>query len=163
MERRRCHHCARHNPLERRTEMAQFEPYLHFNGNCAEAMRFYEKTLGGKIEMMMKYSEAPPEPGRPNVEGDSIMHASMTLDGNRLMASDMPPGMPFEPMKGMTVSLAYKTAEEGKKIFDALSAGGKVQMAYAKTFWADGFGMCVDRFGTPWMVNAGDGGGAQKS
>jgi len=143
--------------------MAQFEPYLSFNGNCAEAMRFYEKTLGGKIEMMMKFSEAPPDPAHPKVEGDGILHASMTLEGNRLMASDMPPGMPFEPMKGMTVSLAYKTAEEGRKIFDALAAGGQVQMAYGKTFWADGFGMCVDRFGTPWMVNAGDGGGTQQS
>ena len=143
--------------------MAQFEPYLYFNGNCAEAMRFYEKTLGGKIEMMMKYSEAPPDPAHPQVEGNGIMHASMTLEGNRLMASDMPPGMPFEPMKGVAVSLAYKTAEQGRTIFDALSAGGQVQMAYGKTFWADGFGMCVDRFGTPWMVNAGDGGGAQPS
>ena len=141
--------------------MAQFEPYLSFNGNCAEAMRFYEKTLGGKIEMMMKFSEAPPDPSHPKVEGDAIMHASMTLDGHRLMASDMPPGMLFEPMKGMTVSLSYKTAEEGRKIFDALSDGGQVQMPYGKTFWADGFGMCLDRFGTPWMVNAGDAGGAQ--
>jgi PhnB protein len=124
-------------------------------------MRFYEKTLGGKIEMMMKYSEAPPDPSHPKFEGDAIMHASMTLDGHRLMASDMPPGMPFEPMKGMTVSLSYKTAEEGRKIFDALSAGGQVHMPFGKTFWADGFGMCVDRFGTPWMVSAGDAGGAQ--
>jgi PhnB protein len=143
--------------------MAQFEPYLSFNGNCAEAMRFYEQALGARIEMMMKFSEAPPDPALPAVDGDGIMHASMTLDGHRLMASDMPPGMAYEPMKGITVSLAYKTAEEGRKIFDALSAGGTVLMAYGKTFWADGFGMCVDRFGTPWMVNAGDGGDAQTS
>jgi PhnB protein len=69
--------------------------------------------------------------------------------------------MPFEPMKGMAVSLSYKSADEGRKVFDAISAGGQVQMPYGKTFWADGFGMCVDRFGTPWMVNAGDSGGAQ--
>jgi PhnB protein len=85
----------------------------------------------------------------------------MILDGQRLMASDMPPGIPFEPMKGMTVSLSYKTAEEGRRIFNTLSACGQVQMTCGKTFWADGFGMCVDRFGTPWMVNAGDAGGAQ--
>ena len=101
--------------------MAQFEPYLCFNGNCADAMRFYERTLGGKIEMMMKFSEAPPQPGQPPMQGDGIMLASMTLEGNRLMASDTPPGMPYEPMKGMTVSLAYKTAQEGRKIFDALA------------------------------------------
>ena len=107
--------------------MAQFEPYLYFNGNCAEAMRFYEQTLGAKIEMMMKYSEAPPDPAQPKVEGDAIMHASMTLDGDRLMASDSHPGMPSESIKGMSVSLAYKTADEGRKIFDALSAGGQVR------------------------------------
>ena len=143
--------------------MAQFEPYLSFNGNCAEAMRFYEKTLGGKIEMSMTYGEAPPMPGQPAPTGDAakrVMHASMTVDGDRIMASDMPPGMPFEPMKGITVSLAYADVAKGKAIFEALSAGGKVTMPYQKTFWADGFGMCTDKFGTPWMVNAGDGGGS---
>ena len=141
--------------------MAQFEPYLSFNGNCAEAMRFYETTLGGKVEMMMKFSDAPAEPGQPEMKGDGILHASMTLDGNRIMASDTPPGMSYEPMKGITVSLAYSTVEEGRRIFEALSQGGKVTMPYQKTFWADGFGMVTDRFGTPWMVNAGDGGGNQ--
>ena len=146
--------------------MAQFEPYLSFNGNCAEAMRFYEKTLGGKIEMSMTYGEAPPMPGQPAPSGDAakrIMHASMTVEGDRIMASDMPPGMPFEAMKGITVSLAYADVAKGKAIFEALSAGGKVTMPYQKTFWAAGFGMCTDKFGTPWMVNAGDGGGMDKS
>ncbi len=137
--------------------MAQFEPYLSFNGNCADAMRFYERALGGKIEMMMKFSEGPPQPGQPPMQGDGIMHASMTLDGCRLMASDNPPGMSYEPMKGITVSLAYQTADEGRKIFDALADGGRVIMPFGRTFWADGFGMVVDKFGAPWMVNAGHG------
>jgi PhnB protein len=136
--------------------MAQFEPYLCFDGNCAEAIRFYERVLGAKVEMMMKFSEVPPQEGQPPMTGDGIMHASITLDGDRLMASDSPPGMPFEPMKGITVSLAYPTAEQGRRIFDALAEGGRVTMPYQKTFWADGFGMLTDRFGTPWMVNAGD-------
>ena len=141
--------------------MAQFEPYLHFDGHCAEALRFYESTLGAKTEMSMTYGEAPPMPGHPAPTGDAakrIMHASLTLEGHRLMASDLPPGMPFEGMKGMTVSLAYPDAAKGKAIFDALSVGGTVTMPYGKTFWADGFGMLTDKFGTPWMVNAGDGG-----
>lgn len=145
--------------------MAQFEPYLSFDGHCAEAMRFYEKTLGGKIEMEMTYGESPPMPGHAAPTGDEarrIMHASMTLDGHRIMASDMPPGMPFVAMQGITVSLAYPDVAKGKAIFDALSTGGRVTMPYQKTFWADGFGMCTDRFGTPWMVNAGDAGGADK-
>ena len=138
--------------------MAQFEPYLAFDGTCADAMRHYERLLGGKIEMMMTYGEAPPESGMPKPTGadaERIMHASMTLDGHRLMASDMPPGMPFSGMKGMTISLAYPDVETGRRIFDALAEGGTVQMAYGKTFWADGFGMVTDKFGTPWMVNAG--------
>ena len=145
--------------------MAQFEPYLYFNGNCAEALHFYEKTLGGKIEMQMTYGEAPPMPGQPVPSGDAarkIMHASMTLEGQRLMASDLMPGMPFDGMKGFTVSLAYPDVARGKAVFEALAAGGNVTMPYQKTFWADGFGMLTDRFGTPWMVNAGDG-GANKS
>lgn len=145
--------------------MAQFEPYLSFNGNCADAMRFYEKTLGGKIEMQMTYGEAPPMPDQPALTGDAakrVMHVSMTLDGQRIMASDMPPGMGYEAMKGITVSLAYPDVAKGKAIFEALSADGKVTMPYGKTFWADGFGMCTDAFGTPWMVNAGDGGGANQ-
>ncbi|WP_332739308.1 VOC family protein [Hydrogenophaga sp.] len=146
--------------------MAQFEPYLSFNGTCAEAMRFYEKTLGAKMEMSMTYGEAPPMPGQPapsDEAAERIMHASMTLDGHRIMAADTPPDMPFEGMKGITVSLAYPDAAKGRSIFEALSAGGTVTMPYQKTFWADGFGMCTDKFGTPWMVNAGDaGGGAEK-
>ena len=145
--------------------MAHFEPYLHFDGNCAEALHFYEKALGGKIEGQMTYGEAPPMPGHPAPSGDAarrIMHASMTLEGQRLMASDLPPGMPSEGIKGITVSLAYPDVAKGKAIFDALAAGGNVTMPYEKTFWADGFGMCTDRFGVPWMVNAGDAGSANQ-
>lgn len=143
--------------------MAQFEPYLSFDGNCAEAMHFYEKTLGGKIEMSMTYGEVPPAPGQQAPSGDAakrIMHVSMTLEGQRIMASDMPPGVPFEGMKGITVSLAYPDPAHGKVVFDALAAGGHVKMPYQKTFWAEGFGMCTDQFGTPWMVNAGSDGSA---
>ena len=114
----------------------------------------------------MTYGEAPPMPGQAAPTGAAakrIMHSSMTLEGHRIMASDMPPGMPFEGVKGITVSLAYPDAAKGKAIFDALSAGGKVTMPYQKTFWADGFGMCTDRFGTPWMVNAGDASGASQT
>ena len=138
--------------------MAQFEPYLSFDGDCAEAMRFYEKTLGGKMEMSMTYGEAPPMPGHPAATGDAakrVMHASMVLDGCRIMAADSPPGMPFTAAKGISISLSYPDAAKGRAIFDALSAGGSITVPYHKTFWADGFGMCTDRFGTPWMVNAG--------
>lgn len=139
--------------------MAQFEPYLCFRGDCAEAMRFYVETLGATMEFSMTFAEAPPDSGMPPMDDaarSKILHASLTLEGHRLMASDAPPGMPYEPMKGITVSLSYATVAEGRRIFDALAAGGTVRMPFGKTFWAEGFGMVVDRFGTPWMVNAGD-------
>ena len=134
--------------------MAHFEPYLNFNGDCAQAFSFYEKVLGAKVEAMMKFSEMPAEPGQPPIAGDGIMHASMTLDGQRCMASDMPPGMAYERPTGFAISLSYSTAEEGKRVFDALADGGQVGMPYGETFWAGGFGMLTDRFGIPWMVNA---------
>lgn len=134
--------------------MAQFEPYLNFNGNCAEALAFYEQVLGATREFSMKFSEMPAEPGQPAPAGDGIMHASMTLDGQRFMASDMPPGMAYERPTGFAVSLSYATAAEGRRVFDALAAGGQVGMPYGETFWAGGFGMLTDRFGVPWMVNA---------
>ena len=134
--------------------MAQFEPYLNFDGNCSEAFAFYEKVLGGKIEFSMKFSDMPLSPGQPAIENGGIMHTSMTVDGQRLMASDMPPGMAYEKPTGFAVSLSYPTVAEGQRIFDALAEGGTVGMPYGETFWAGGFGMLTDRFGAPWMINA---------
>jgi len=130
------------------------DPYLFFNGNCAEAMRFYERTLGGKIEMMMTHGQAP---GAEKMQGDPnrILHARLSLDGRIFMASDAMEGHPYEGMHGFSLSLTYATVAEGKKIFSALSEGGQVRMPFDKTFWVEAFGMCVDRFGTPWMINAG--------
>jgi len=135
--------------------MAQFEPYLSFDGNCAEAMRFYEKTLGAKLEMMMTHAESPMAGQTPPGSENRIMHARLNLDGRLLMASDDMPGHPYHGMHGFSLSLMYPTADAGRPIFDALSAGGQVTMPWQKTFWAEGFGMLVDRFGTPWMVNGG--------
>lgn len=135
--------------------MDQLETYLFFDGNCAEAMRFYERTLGGKLEAMMTHAEAPPEAKSPPGNANRIMHASLLVDGRRLMASDAMAGEPYAGMKGFYLSLVYPTVEEGKRVFDALSNGGKVNMPLDKTFWVESFGMLVDRFGTPWMVSGG--------
>jgi PhnB protein len=78
----------------------------------------------------------------------------VVVDGPRLMASDDMPGRPYQGMHGFSISLSYPTAAEGKRMFDALAAGGQVNMPYQKTFWAEGFGMLVDRFGVPWMISA---------
>jgi PhnB protein len=137
--------------------MPVLDSYLFFDGQCAEAMRFYEKTLGGKIEMTMTYGEAPDPAQCPPGAKDRIMHTSMLVDGRRLMASDVPPGQ-AKPMQGFALSIGYPAPDEGRRVFDALAEGGQVMMPFGKTFWAEGFGMLTDRFGTPWMVAGGNSG-----
>lgn len=133
----------------------QINPYLNFDGNCAEAMRFYQKALGGQLDMM-PFAGSPMENDIPGAYRDRIMHACLTMaDGQSLMASDTGPWAPYEAPKGIQVTLNCNSAAEGKKAYDALSQGGKVTMPLDKTFWAEAFGMFTDRFGTPWMVNAG--------
>lgn len=131
------------------------DAYLTFDGTCAEAMRFYEKVLGAKLEMMMTGAQSPdPAMCAPGGE-DRILHASLLVDGQRLLASDSMPGQPFEGMKGFGLALSYPSVADAKRVFDALSAGGQVGMPMARTFWAEAFGMVTDRFGTPWLVNGG--------
>ena len=137
--------------------MSQLEPYLFFNGNCAEAMRFYEKALGGKLEMMMKASDAPEGGGEgcPQANPEAILHACVMVEDRRLMASDWMSPEPYPGINGMSISLVYPTVEEAKRKFDALAKGGKVIMPLDKTFWVESFGMLTDKFGTNWMVNGG--------
>ena len=136
--------------------MAVLDSYLFFDGTCAEAMRFYERTLGGKIEMSMTYGQAPDSAQCPPGSQDRIMHCSMLIEGRRLMASDTPSGQPAQGMNGFALSLSYPSADEARRVFDALCDGGKAMMPFGKTFWAEGFGMLTDRFGTPWMVGGGE-------
>lgn len=135
--------------------MPHFEPYLTFDGDCAEAMRFYERVLGGKLEMMVTHRESPGGDQAPPEAADRIMHARLVVDGRVLMASDSMPGQPYEGMKNVWISMAYPDASAAKRVFAALGEGGTVTMPFQQTFWADGFGMLVDRFGTCWMVNGG--------
>lgn len=135
--------------------MPVLDSYLFFDGNCAEAMRFYERTLGGKIEMSMTYGESPEPEHCPPGSKDRVMHCSLAIGDRRLMASDAPAGDSHKGMHGFGLSLNYSTADEAKRIFTALSDGGQVIMPFGKTFWAEGFGMVNDRFGTPWMVGGG--------
>jgi PhnB protein len=134
--------------------MSDLSAYLIFNGTCAEAMRFYERTLGGKLEMMMTARESPASDHVPAEALDQIMHARLALDGRYLMASDAM-GMPSGEMKGFSLSLMYPTVEKAQQIFEVLSEGGQVTMPPEKTFWSEYFVMLTDRFGTPWMINGG--------
>jgi PhnB protein len=131
------------------------DSYLIFDGNCGDAMRFYERTLGGKLTLMT-YGESPMAAQTPPGAADRILHASLDLGGGRLlMASDAPAGQPYEGMKGFSLSLMYPDAAGARRMFDALAQDGKITMPFQKTFWAEGFGMLTDRFGTPWMFNGG--------
>ena len=130
----------------------QLNPYLLFNGQCEAAFRFYEKCLGGKIEAMMTHAGTPAEQQVPSEWRNKILHARLTVSDQVLMASDAPPER-YEKPQGFSVSLNIDNAGEAERIFRALSENGKVHMPMQQTFWAARFGMCVDRFGTPWMVN----------
>ncbi len=126
--------------------------YLFFNGNCEEAFEFYEKLLGGKIVALLKHSDVPNASEESADWGDLVMHAYMTLGDQALMGSDDPTGN-YRAPAGFSVQLAADTPAEATRIFDALAEEGRVTMPLEKTFWADKFGMLVDRFGIPWMIN----------
>jgi PhnB protein len=130
----------------------QINPYLFYDSNCEAAFNYYAKVLGGKIELMLRNDEAPePMPGLPGRE-KKIMHARISIDGEVLMASDAPPDH-FNKPQGFAVSLTVDDPAEGERKFKALSEGGTVNMPFGKTFFSKGFGMCIDQFGIPWMVN----------
>lgn len=132
--------------------LTNIDPYLFFDGNCADAMRFYQSVLGGKLDLMPN-SSAPPGQAPPGND-DRIMHAYLLIAENKaLMASDTMAGDPYAGMKNVFVSLAYDDTAEAKGIFDKLADGGSVMMPFEKQFWTEGFGMLHDRFGTPWMVS----------
>jgi PhnB protein len=129
-----------------------FHPYLNFGGNCREAFTRYHEIFGGEL-VLLPMSEMPPDEPVPADQADLIMHAALTFDGNLLMASDDPTGN-FAGVQGMFVNYSVADVAEAERVFEALADGGQVMMPLAETFWSPRFGMCVDRFGTPWMVNA---------
>jgi PhnB protein len=140
--------------------MANLDPYLFFDGNCAEAMRFYEKTLGGKLDLM-KAGDSPAAGEMPPGSADKILHARLALEDRAVMASDWMGGdQPYAGMKGFALALGYTAVDEARRVFDALAEGGQVNMPMQKTFWVESFGMLVDRFGTSWMVSGGKPAGA---
>jgi PhnB protein len=134
--------------------MTQAIAYLGFDGTCAEAMRFYEKALHGTLEMMMSGADSPMAAHIPKESAHRILHARLALPGGGMLyAGDAPENVPYEGIKGVTIAIDYDTVATAREVFATLSAGGKVTMAMQPTFWAKEFGMCIDKFGTPWIVN----------
>ncbi|GIL04315.1 MAG: VOC family protein [Betaproteobacteria bacterium] len=128
--------------------------YLAFDGNCAEAMRFYERALGGKLEILMSGADSPMAAQIPKEHAHRILHARLALPGGGILfAGDAPAHVPYQGIKGVSLTLNYDTVAEARRVFDALAAGGQVTMPMQPAFWAKAWGMLVDRFGTPWIVN----------
>jgi PhnB protein len=130
----------------------RLSPYLSFNGECEEAFKFYERCLGGKIDGMMTYAETPAGEQVPPGWRDKIVHMSLIVGDMLLMGSDTQPAV-YQKPQGIWVSLHFTDPDEAERVFKALAENGSVHLAFAKTFWSPGFGMCVDRFGIPWMIN----------
>ena len=130
----------------------QLDPYLFFDGNCEEALKFYEECFRGKIEAMFPYAGSPAAQGMPAEWDKKIMHSRLVFGDNVILASDAAPGRSERP-QGFSMCIGLKDVSEGERVFKALAEGGRVEMPFEKTFWSERFGMLVDRFGIPWMVN----------
>jgi PhnB protein len=131
-------------------EPMAFRPYLFFGGNCREAFTRYQEIFGGELTLMTMKDVPGEEP--PADKADVIIHAAVTIGDDLLMASDDPMADSFGPVQGMMVSYDAADIADARRVFDALADGGTVTQALEPTFFSEAFGMCVDRFGTPWMV-----------
>ena len=135
----------------------QVQAYLFFDGRCEEALQYYSKYLGAKVEMLMRNKESPePPPPGMNAPGDKIMHAAFRIGETQILASDgRCSGKPN--FQGFSLAITAQDDAETKRIFNALADGGQVRMPLTKTFFASSFGMVADRFGIGWMVLADKG------
>ena len=130
----------------------KINPYLSFRGDCEEAMQFYARVLGGKLEAMIRFDSTPAGGHVPANWRNNVMHSCLSVGDFMVMGSDVPPDR-YEPMKGLYVSLQIEEIADAERVFKALSEEGNVMLPLQETFWAWRFGMLTDRFGTPWMVN----------
>ena len=130
----------------------QMTPYLSYKGDCEEAFRFYERCLGARIESIHRYGGTPMASDAPPGWADKVMHGGVKVGGQELLGSDVSPDR-YEAPKGFSLALHFKDIAEAERVFRELADGGQVLMPLAETFWAARFGMLVDRFAIPWMVN----------
>ena len=132
----------------------QVQPYLFFDGRCEEAIEFYKSALGARVEMLMRFKDAPdqPPPGMvPPGSEHKVMHACLRIGDTAVMASDgRCQGQPN--FSGFSLSLTARDETDAERLFGALANGGEVQMPLAETFFSPRFGMVADRFGVSWMV-----------
>ena len=130
----------------------QVNPYLSFKGECEAAFTFYEQRLGGKLGPMFRYAGTPMASDVPADWSDKVMHSSLTLGGQVLMGGDVAPDRYEEP-RGFSLSIQLTSQADAERIFHELAREGRVLVPLEKTFWAVRFGVLVDRFGIPWVIN----------
>ena len=130
----------------------KINPYVSFKGDCEAAFNFYERSLGGRLGPLFRYAGSPMADQVPPDWQDKVMHGSVIVGELQLMGADVMPLGYVEP-KGFSLSLQMDNPAEAERIFDALSKDGSITLPLEKTFWAERFGMVVDRFGIPWLIN----------
>ena len=130
----------------------EMNPYLSFKGDCEAAFKFYEECLGGQCGAIFRYAGSPMADDVPADWLDKVMHGSVTVGGQVLMGGDVLPDR-YEELKGFSLSLQIASTVDAERIFHDLAKGGRTIMPLEKTFWAARFGMVIDRFGVPWMIN----------
>jgi PhnB protein len=128
-----------------------FRPYLFFGGNCREAFTRYQEIFGGDMTLLTM-KDVPGEEPPPADKADLIIHAAIVVGDDLLMASDDPMSDDFGPVQGMMVSYDAPDVADANRVFGALAEGGTVTQELIPTFFSEAFGMCTDRFGTPWMI-----------
>ena len=132
----------------------KLNPYLAFDGRCRDAFEFYQRVLGRHISFIQTIGESPMASSMPPEAHDRIMHVTLHIGNQVLQGADAPAGQ-FTKPAGFCVAIHFDHAVEGERVFSALAQDGRVQMPFQATFWAKGYGMLIDQFGTPWIVNAG--------
>jgi PhnB protein len=132
----------------------QLNPYLTFNGQCEAAFKFYERCLGGKIVGMWTHAGTPAENQVPREWRNKILHATLNVGDDVLQGADVPPKH-YQKPQGLSIKLDLQDIAEAERIFHALAENGTVTMPLQETFWAARFGMLIDQFGVPWMINCG--------
>ncbi len=125
--------------------------YLNYGGNCAEAFRFYEQNLGGKITMMMTHGQSPNAANVPPEWKNAVLHARIDIGGTELFGADIPPDR-FQPMRSAYLTLTLDSVEEAERVYALLTEGGQIFMHMEETFFAKRFAMLRDKFGTSWML-----------
>lgn len=140
----------------------RMNPYLSFKGDCEAAFTFYAQHLEARRGAIFRYEGSPMGGEVPADWSDKVMHGSITIGGQLLMGGDVAPDK-YEAPKGFSLSLQIESADDARRIFQALAEGGTVVMPLEPTFWAVLFGMVIDRFGIPWLLNCEASGASDSS